>query len=311
MEVMNPEQTAAPAPPASERSYEQCDHCGAPVEVTQRYCVSCGTRRRHVDDPAARFLSSATASARSAQRPAVSSATRRRSSGFGLAVLLAVIPIAVGIGVLVGRASNNGDSKLIAALKAQKPQVITTGAATAAGSTAGGSGGTGRAGTDVAAVKSTFPLQTGYAIELQTIPRAQTTTSAVSKAEQTARAKGATAVGVILQSDFRISPTPAHGDEVIYSGAFHTQADATKALAKLKKHFPDAKVISVKSASLAAGAGKVLAKTNYGTAHQITGFHATSATLAQGRQVVDKVAKQIGGNYVGSQKNLPDQISVP
>lgn len=297
---------AAP-PRAAEPRYEHCDTCGAPVDADQRYCVSCGTRRRHVNDPAARFLSSAT-SARRRRARAASTQRHRPSSGLGLALLLAVIPIAVGLGVLVGRASNNGDGKLIAALKAQRPQVVASGAAS--GSSAAATGGT-SSGTSVAALKSTFPLQSGYAVEVQTIPRKSTTAAAVGSAEQAARAKGATAVGLILLSDFRVSPAPSDGDEVIYSGAYHSSSDATKALAKLKKKLPAAKVISVKSASLAAGAGKVLTKTNYGTAHQITGFKATPAALAQGKQVVTRVAHQIGKSYVGAQKNLPDQISVP
>lgn len=314
METSNVEVTqpispvAGPAP--GEPAYEQCDSCGAPVDTDQRYCVTCGTRRRHVNDPAARFLSSATAASRRGTRP--TGTARPRPSGLGLAVLLAVIPIAVGLGVLVGRASNNGDGKLIAALRAQKRQVITTGAATGASAATGDGGGSGTtSGTQVAALKSTFPLQSGYAVELQTIPRKSTTASSVATAESAAKAKGATAVGLILLSDFRVSPSPPGGDEVIYSGAYKSQADASKALAKLKTKFPGAKVVSVKSASLNAGAGKVLAKTNYGTAHQITGFKATPATLAQGKQVVDKVAHQIGKSYVGAQKNLPDQISVP
>ena len=44
-----------------------------------------------------------------------------------MALALAMVPVAVGLGVLVGRASTSGDSKLIAALRAQKPEVITTG----------------------------------------------------------------------------------------------------------------------------------------------------------------------------------------
>jgi hypothetical protein len=314
-QTLSPPPAAQPTPETetgtaakAEPPFEHCDTCGAPVDTDQRYCVSCGTRRRHVNDPAARFLSSATSARRRGARPAA--VTRQRpASGLGLALLLAVIPLAVGLGVLVGRASNNGDGKLIAALKAQKPVAAASGAATGAAATAGG--GTAGGGTQVAALKSTFPLQSGYAVELQTIARKSTTASAVAAAESAAKAKGATSVGLILLSDFRVSPAPPGGAEVIYSGAYHSSADAAKALTKLKKNFPGAKVISVKSASLAAGAGKVLTKTNYGTAHQITGFKATPADLAQGRQVVNRVAHQIGKSYVGAQKNLPDQISVP
>lgn len=307
MEVSDIEKTHVTPPPAGATEHEQCDNCGAPVERMQRYCVECGGRRRHVNDPAARFLSTATAGSRRQNRPVASRG--KPSSGLGLALLLAAIPIAVGLGVLVGRASNNGDGKLIAALKAQKPEVVTTGAATS-GPAARSATGTGSS-TSVAALKSTFPLQSGYSVEIQTLPRKATTASAVAAAESAAKGKGAGQVGLILQSDFRITPAPPNGDEVIFSGAYHSQADAGKALAKLKAKFPQAKVISVKSASLAAGAGKVLAKTSFGTAHQITGFKPTQAQLSQGRQIAQSVARKIGKSYVGAQKGLPDQISVP
>jgi hypothetical protein len=116
-------------------AYEQCERCAAPVERAQRYCVECGAHRRHVPDPTARYLATGAARART-----VSAAVRRpgrgrqRSHGLGVALALAVIPLAVGLGVLVGRAATSGDSTLMAALRAQKPEVITTaaGAGTAA-----------------------------------------------------------------------------------------------------------------------------------------------------------------------------------
>jgi hypothetical protein len=291
-------------------AFETCEHCDAPVEPTQRYCVVCGTRRRHVPDPAARFISQATARSRAAARVAVpATGPRRRGPGLGAALALAVIPAAVGLGVLVGRGSVNNDAKLIAALRAQKPEVVNVG---------GGSGGAGAAVTtassssqSVAVLSSDFPLQSGYSVELSTLP-ASSHRSAVLAAEKAAKANGAAKVGLVTQSDYTITPKPKSGTVVIYAGAYKTKAEADQALSKLKAKFPHAVVISLRSAgSSTAGAGKVLTQTRYGTAHQVTGFHATKASLAQGAQVVNKVAKTLGKSYVGAQTGLPSQVSVP
>lgn len=290
--------------------YEQCERCGAAVDRTQRYCVSCGTRRRHVPDPAARYLSATTSRSRAASSTvAKSGATRRdrRSPGLGLALALALFPLAVGLGVLVGRASTSGDDKLIAALRAQKPEVITTGGGGAATAATTASGSSSKA---VAALTSNFPLQSGYAVQLQTLS-ASSSSSAVTKAEHAATTKGARHTGLILQRDFRVTPAPPSGAYVIYSGAYKTQADATAALAKLHQKFPAAKVIRVQPVAASATSGKVLAKTGYGSAHEVDGFKPGQAQLNAGAKAVQKIQQGAGKGYVDSQRGLPDQISVP
>ncbi|HEY8763803.1 MAG TPA: zinc ribbon domain-containing protein [Solirubrobacteraceae bacterium] len=299
----------AAAPLAEAPAHEACEHCGAPVDTAQRYCVVCGSRRRHAPDPAARFLSASTGRSRSAARGASGAPPPRRSSpGVGTALLLALIPLAIGLGVLVGRGSNNGDGKLLAALRAQKPEIVNVG---------GGGGGTATktasSGTSVATLTSSFPLPSGYSVQLSTLPPG-TTQSAASAAEKAARDKGATGVGLVSQSDYTILPRPPAGAYVIYAGAYKTRAAAEGVLAGLRKKFRGARVIALKSSSSGsspAGAGKALATTRYGTANQVTGFKATPAALAQGAQTVNRIAKTIGKSYVGSQTGLPSQISVP
>jgi hypothetical protein len=104
-------------------AHVQCDECGAPVEEEQRYCVSCGAHRRHVVDPAARYLSEATARART-KRAAVTGRRVRRSEtrarGLGIALALALIPAAAAVGVTVGRSSNNDDARLVQALSREQ-----------------------------------------------------------------------------------------------------------------------------------------------------------------------------------------------
>jgi hypothetical protein len=289
-------------------NYEQCEQCAAPLDHTQRYCVVCGHHRRHVRDPAARYLARSTSRSRGTEASPNAAPRRRRSSSLATAVIVAVIPLAIGLGVLVGRASTSGDAKLIAALqRAQAAQVVTTaGSSSVAASTGAGAGSS--------AVSSTFPLQSGYAVELQTLSGTGTTQAALTSAESSASANGAKNVGVIAQTEFKVTPGPPAGAFVIYAGAFKTRAAATRELAKLHTKFPQAVVIKVQSVSPGGsvpGAGQVLSSTQYGTAHQIAGFHATQAQLNQGAQIVQHIQQTVGKSYVNAQRGLPDQISVP
>jgi len=304
---------AQPAQPA----YETCEHCEAPVEAAQRYCVVCGARRKHVHDPAARFL--AAASSRSRQPPravvglagvGVAGVGRRGGSGLVVALAVAAIPLAVAAGLLIGRHGNSVPNSLLAALRAEKPPVVNVSAGGANGATAA-SATTGASATPVSRLTSSFALQQGYAVELQTLPASGTTQATVSAAEQHARARGASAVGLISQADFRVTPAPPAGSYVIYSGQYRTSAQATSALAKLRRAFPGAKVISVRSASAPAAAGAVLSTTSYGSAHQVSGFKPSAAQLSSGAKVVNQVSKELNNSYVKAQQGLPDAISVP
>ena len=284
-------------------SHEQCDSCGAAVDHSQRYCVVCGAHRRHVRDPAARYLSRKGGRAR-ATTTRTAPVSARRSPSLLTALILTLIPVAIGLGVLVGQSSNNGDAKLLAAL-AKHSQVATSGI---------GTGATGPAAdTSSSTLSSTFTLQKGYSVELQTLPASGTTGGSVLSAESSARGKGATDVGLILQSDYKVTPAPPSGSYVIYSGAYKTSAQASQALSKLKGKFPKAVVIQVQSSSSVAssGQGKVLARTKYGNATQIAGTKITKSDLNQGAAIVKHVQKEIGKSYVNSQKGLPSQISVP
>ncbi len=307
--------TSQPPTPAPSPAYEQCEQCGTPVESSQRYCVACGTKRRHVSDPAAQYLAKAKSATRTRTgapaRPRTTTRRANRSLGLGTAFVLAVIPLAVGLGVVIGRSSNNGDDKLIAALKAQKPEIIQTSGGGGSSNTASAPTPTSSSSTPVASLSSDFPLQSGYSVELQTLPARGTTAASVSKAKSAATGKGAKQVGVIVQSDFKVTPAPPAGAYVLYSGAYKTQAQAQLALTRLKAKFASAVVIKVDSANgTVAGAGKTLTKTRYGTAHQIAGFKPTQAQVNQGSQAVSKIQSQAGKNYVNSQRGLPDVIVV-
>lgn len=126
--------------PAAATGYAQCDECGAAVDHDQRYCVNCGAHRRHVNDPAARYLSRTTARSRTAPGPVPDPARQgpgatRRLPSLALAALLAVIPAGVAVGVVVGRSSNNGDAQLIRELSRSQAQLAAASRASVAGST--------------------------------------------------------------------------------------------------------------------------------------------------------------------------------
>jgi hypothetical protein len=124
---------AGPPPPP----HQQCDECGAPVDTDQRYCVTCGAHRRHVNDPAARYLSARSQVTRGAAAGAPHRPSRAggRSHGLGIALILALIPVIAAVGVAVGRSSNNNDAKLIQALSRHQAAAVT-GTGTAAAATA-------------------------------------------------------------------------------------------------------------------------------------------------------------------------------
>ncbi|MGA2930002.1 MAG: hypothetical protein ABSG43_29240, partial [Solirubrobacteraceae bacterium] len=225
-----------------------------------------------------------------------SASGRPRAFGLGTAILIAVIPLALGLGVLLGRAGNGQDGKLLAALRAQKPAVVNV---TAGGNAAGvpqpaSTSASTPAPTPVASLSSSFSLQSGYAVQLSALPGAGTDQATVTAAENAARAKGAPAVGLISQADFDIKPSPPAGAFVIYSGEYKHQVQAEQALAKLRKAFAGAIVIAVNSTSNSSGAGAVLNTTSYGSFHSVVGLKPPSQTqLNAGAQAARQVASRI------------------
>lgn len=127
---------------ATARVPDSCDSCRAPLGQDQRYCVRCGARRRDVNDPVARYLADASRRTRTVtpEAAAAPAATPHRASPLVLPVLLALVPVAAAIGVMAGRSGHNGDTaQVLAALRKQKPVVVSVGrSAGGATDTAGG-----------------------------------------------------------------------------------------------------------------------------------------------------------------------------
>jgi hypothetical protein len=129
--------------------YEPCEECGAPLDPQQRYCVNCAARRGDGANPASRYFA---AMSKRARRPPLRAPAKGGSGSRAAAVgFFALLPIAVAIGVVVGR-SGGDDGENEALLEALRNRPAAT-ASTTAGTTATASSGKG--GKGKAAQKST------------------------------------------------------------------------------------------------------------------------------------------------------------
>ena len=275
----------------SKPGYTPCEECGAPMDEHQRYCVSCAARRKDTGGPAVQYFAS---SSRRVRRASTGQAPAASGARAAAVIFLILLPIAVAVGVLVGRGGEDDKSdELLAAIE---------------GIDAGAGAGTLASATDDQ-LASDFSLDQGFTVVVKTLPIEGTDQAAADAAKAEATKSGATDVGLINPRDFTVTPDQGAGNYVLYSGEFKTKAEATKALGKLKGKFKDAEVVAVKRAA-DDGAGKVVAQTDYGTVHQVEGFVPTEEKVQQDAQVVEDISNKIGDDFVGSQKNLPDVIVV-
>jgi hypothetical protein len=104
------------SPLAKPQGLEPCEECGAPMDPQQRYCVECAARRGNGSNPASRYFA---AMSKKSRRPLTKSQAKPPSNGSRAAAVgfFALLPIAVALGVVVGR-SGSGDSNEEALLKA-------------------------------------------------------------------------------------------------------------------------------------------------------------------------------------------------
>jgi hypothetical protein len=100
--------------------YEPCEECGAALDPQQRYCVNCAARRGNGANPSSRYFAAMSKKARRPlARPPARSTPASRAAAVGF---FALLPIAVALGVVVGRSdSGSGDSEaLLQALRNQE-----------------------------------------------------------------------------------------------------------------------------------------------------------------------------------------------
>lgn len=113
-------------------TYEPCEECGAPLDPQQRYCVNCAARRGNGANPASRYFA---AMSKKARRPLTRPPAKSNPGSRAAAVaFFALLPIAVALGVVVGRGdSGDGDNEaLLQALRRQDAATATAAAPTTA-----------------------------------------------------------------------------------------------------------------------------------------------------------------------------------
>ncbi len=106
--------------------YEACETCGAPMDAQQRYCINCATRRPNGANPSSRYFA---AMSKKARRPLTATARKKPQTNRAAAVgFFALLPIAVALGVVVGRSGSGGDSNeaLLQALRSQESAAVAT-----------------------------------------------------------------------------------------------------------------------------------------------------------------------------------------
>jgi hypothetical protein len=111
------------------QAYEPCEECSAPMDPQQRYCVECAARRGNGANPASRYF--ATMSKR-ARRPLAPPPPKQGVSSRAAAVgFFALLPLAVALGVMVGRGDSGSDNSdaLLQALKERQATATSTAAA--------------------------------------------------------------------------------------------------------------------------------------------------------------------------------------
>lgn len=108
-----------------ESKYEPCEECGAPLDPQQRYCVNCAARRGNGANPSSRYFATMSQRARRpVARPPVKAGPGSRAAAVGF---FALLPLAVAIGVVVGRTGSSGgnDEALLEALRKQQAVAST------------------------------------------------------------------------------------------------------------------------------------------------------------------------------------------
>lgn len=115
------------------QAFEPCEECGAAMDPQQRYCVNCAARRGNGANPASRYFASMSKRSR---RPLTGPPPKPNATGRAAAVgFFALLPLAVALGVMVGRGDGGGDDSSEALLQALKERPAAT-AGTTAGTTA-------------------------------------------------------------------------------------------------------------------------------------------------------------------------------
>jgi hypothetical protein len=118
------------------QAIEPCEECGAPMDPQQRYCVNCAARRGNGANPASRYFA---AMSKRMRRPLVGPAAKQSPASRAAAVaFFALLPLAVGLGLVIGRSGSGSDSSdaLLQALRERPTAAAGTVAAAGTAATA-------------------------------------------------------------------------------------------------------------------------------------------------------------------------------
>jgi len=118
------------------QAFEPCEECGAPMDPQQRYCVNCAARRGNGVNPASRYFA---AMSRRARRPLTRPPAKPSPTSRAAAVgFFSLLPLAVALGVMVGRSGSGEDNSeaLLQALRERQATAASTAALPATTATA-------------------------------------------------------------------------------------------------------------------------------------------------------------------------------
>ena len=120
-------------PVSRPQTFEPCEECGAPMDPQQRYCVNCAARRGNGANPSSRYFAMMSKRAR---RPLAGRAAKQSPTSRAAAVaFFALLPLAVGLGLVVGRSGSDGESNSDALLQALSERPAAAAGTVAVGTT--------------------------------------------------------------------------------------------------------------------------------------------------------------------------------
>ena len=211
------------------------------MERQQRYCVQCAARRADVSNPASRYFAAASRQRRRPPRraPRAAASPDGASQTRAAAVFFfALLPIAVAIGVLVGRSGSGADDEaLLAALRDGNAAGVVAGAR-----------GAGRATRLERAAGERLLARQGVHGEARRAADRRHRRGRRGRGEGGGRGRGGGGRRDHQPGRLRDRPRPGPGRATSSTRASSKdRGEAEKALGKLKEDFPDAEVVAVES----------------------------------------------------------------
>ena len=208
-----------------------------------------------------------------------------RSNLLGVLAGVGVLLLAMGVGVLIGRAGNSHRRQARGDHRRPRPRPE-------------------RRGSAEAAFTSDWPAsRSGYTVQLSTLPSSSTVAAVTAAKTRRDAPRGLRRSEPSPPSEFASLPS---GSYVIYSGVYHSASQAHTALARLRAKFPAAKTIHVSGGGSGAGGGSSGSSSNGGSSGGSS--HGGGSLSHPAPSSTLKSLKGKGKNYVEASKNLPDVV---